>query len=37
MYNHYEEYSSSFKKLKIKLLYDPAIPLWGMYPEKTIV
>ena len=24
------------KKLKIELPYDPAIPLLGMYPEKTI-
>ena len=26
-----------FKKLKIKLPYDPIIPLLGTYPEKTIV
>ena len=25
------------KKLKIELPYDPAIPLLGLYPEKTIV
>ena len=25
------------KKLKIELPYDPAIPLLGMYPEKTIL
>ena len=25
------------KKLKIKLPYDPAIPLPGIYPEKTII
>ena len=25
------------KKLKIELLYDPAIPLVGIYPEKTII
>ena len=25
------------KKLKIKLLYDPAIPLLDIYPEKTII
>ena len=25
------------KKLKIELLYDPAIPLLGIYPEKTIL
>ena len=28
---------SSLKKLKIELPYDPAIPLLGVYPEKTIV
>ena len=25
------------KKLKIELLYDPEIPLPGIYPEKTII
>ena len=25
------------KKLKIELPYDPAIPLLGMYPDKTII
>ena len=25
------------KKLKIELPYDPAIPLLGTYPEKTII
>ena len=25
------------KKLKIELSYDPAIPLLGMYPEKTLI
>ena len=25
------------KKLKIELRYDPAIPLLGIYPEKTII
>ena len=25
------------KKLTIELLYDPAIPLLGIYPEKTII
>ena len=25
------------KKLKIELLYDPVIPLLGIYPEKTII
>ena len=26
-----------FKKLKIELPYDPAIPLLGIHPEKTII
>ena len=26
-----------FKKLKIKLPYDPAIPVLGIYLEKTII
>ena len=26
-----------FKKLKIELPYDPAIPLLCIYPEKTII
>ena len=25
------------RKLKIGLLYDPAIPLLGIYPDKTII
>ena len=25
------------KKLNIELSYDPAIPLLGIYPEKTII
>ena len=25
------------KKLKIELPYDPAIPLLGLYPEKTVI
>ena len=25
------------RKLKLKLPYDPAIPLLGTYPEKTII
>ena len=25
------------RKLKIKLLYDPAIPLLGIYADKTII
>ena len=26
-----------FKKLRIELPYDPAIPLLGIYPEKTLI
>ena len=25
------------KQLKIELPYDPAIPLWGKYLEKTVI
>ena len=25
------------KKLKVEVPYDPAIPLLGIYPEKTII
>ena len=25
------------KKVKIELPYDPAIPLLGIYPEKTVI
>ena len=25
------------KKLKLELPYDPAVPLLGIYPEKTII
>ena len=25
------------QKKKIELPYDPAIPLWGIYPEKTLI
>ena len=28
---------SFLKKLKIEISYDPAIPLLGIYPEKTII
>ena len=28
---------SFLKKLKIELPYDPAIPLLGIYPEKTLI
>ena len=27
----------SFRNLKTELLYDPAIPVLGIYPEKTII
>ena len=34
--SHYGElYGGSLKKLKIELLYDPAILLLSIYPEKT--
>ena len=36
--SHYgEQYGGSLKKLKIELPYNPAIPLLGIYPEKTII
>ena len=35
--NWYSHYRDSFKKLGIKLLYDPEISLLGVYPEKTII
>ena len=28
---------SFLRKLKVELPYDPAIPLLGMYPDKTII
>ena len=28
---------SLLKKLEIELLYDPGIPLLGIYPEETII
>jgi len=28
---------SFFKKLKIDLPYDPAIPLLGIYPDKNLI
>ena len=37
-YSHYgEQYGGSSKKLKIELPYDPAIPLLGIYPDKTLI
>ena len=36
--NHYgKQHGDSSKKLKIELLYDPAVPLLGIYPEKTMI
>ena len=36
--SHYGKlYGDSSKKLKTELLYDPAIPLLGIYPDKTII
>ena len=32
-----EQYEDSLKKKKIEVPYDPAIPLLGVYPEKTII
>ena len=32
-----EQYGSSLEKLRIELPHDPAIPLLGIYPEKTII
>ena len=31
------QYGGSSKKLNIELPYDPAIPLLGMYLDKTII
>ena len=31
-----EQYGGSLKKRKIQLPYDPAIPLLGIFPEKTL-
>ena len=37
-YSHYgEQYGDSLKKLKVELPHDPAIPLLGIYLEKTII
>ena len=34
--SHYrKQYGGSLKKLKIKLLHDPAVPLLGIYLDKT--
>ena len=37
-YSHYgEQYGDSLKKLQINLLYDPAVPLLGIFPEKVTI
>ena len=36
-YSHYGEVCRFLKKLKIELPYDPAIPLLGIYLEKSII
>ena len=37
-YSYYgKQYRGSLKKLKIELPYDPAIPLLGIYPNKTVI
>ena len=36
-YSHYGEQHGDVKKLGIKLPYKPAIPLLGIYPEKSII
>ena len=35
--HHAEQYGGSLKNSKLKLPYDPAIPLLGIYPEKTTI
>ena len=36
--SHYgKQYGYSLEKLKIELPYDPAIPLLGIYPDKTLI
>jgi len=32
-----KQYGDSSEKLKIELAYDPAIPLLGIYPGKSII
>ena len=34
-YNHYGKVWRYLRKLNTQLLYDPAIPLLGTYPDKT--
>ena len=35
--SHYRKQYGVSLKIKIELLYDPAIPLLSIYPEKTII
>ena len=35
-FSYWETVRRFLRKLKIELLYDPAIPLLGIYPDKTI-
>ena len=37
-YNHYgKEYGDNLRNLYIELPYDSAIPLFGIYPDKTFL
>ena len=37
-YSHYgKQYGRFLRKPKIELPYDPAIPLLGIYPDKTLI
>ena len=36
-YSHYGTIWRFLKKLKMDLPYDPAIPLLGIYPDKTVI
>ena len=36
-YRHYEEHFEVSLETKMELTYDPAIPLLGIYPEKTLI
>ena len=36
-YSHHGKHYGGFSKKKIELPYDLVIPLWGIYPEKTLI
>ena len=36
-YNYFGKEYGGLRRLKIELAYDPAIPLLGIYPEKTVI